>query len=133
MKNIFKNAVKNYIDSIEGKLSDCKVNPHTGFVAKIEISGDENHNIFIVVPKFKLDYIAELWFGDKNDYDIDDLTKEIANLIVGNAKIIAEKQNVRFDISTPQFLGEYEKIKYDDILKFKFEHRCFYVLFKEKN
>ena len=132
MKKIFKEAVKNYIESIEGNIEECKVNPHKGFMAKINISGDENYDIFIVVPKAKLDYIAELWFGDKNEYDVDDLTKEITNLIVGNAKIIAEKKGVHFNISTPIFLGEYEKFKYDDILKFKFENRCFYVIFKEK-
>ena len=131
MKNIFKEAVKNYIESIEGNLSDCKVDPHKGFVSKITIKGDENYDIFIVVPKEKLDYIAELWFGDKNDYDIEDLTKEIANLIVGNAKVIAENKGVNFDISTPEFIGEYENIDYDDILKFKFKNKCFYVIFKE--
>jgi len=132
MKNIFKEAVKNYIDSIEGNITECKVEPHKGFMSKIDIKGDENYTIYIVVPKEKLDYIAELWFGDSSEYDIDDLTKEIANLIVGNAKIIAKDKNVNFDISTPEFLGEYEKIKYDDILKFKFKNRCFYVIFKEK-
>jgi len=132
MKSIFKEAVKNYIESIEGNVSDCKVNPHKGFVSKIDINGDENYEIFIVVPKAKLDYIAELWFGDSSEYDIDDLTKEIANLIVGNAKIIAQEKGVNFDISTPEFIGEYEKIEYDDILKFKFENRCFYIIFKEK-
>jgi len=132
MKNIFKEAVKNYINSIEGNLSDCKVNPHKGFLSKISIDGDENYDIFVVVPKAKLDYIAELWFGDKEDYDIADLTKEIANLIVGNAKVIAENKGLKFNISTPQFIGEYKAIKYDDILKFKFENRCFYIIFKEK-
>jgi len=131
MKSIFKEAVKNHIESIEGSLSDCKVDPHKGFVSKITIKGDENYDIFIIVPKEKLDYIAELWFGDSNDYDIEDLTKEIANLIVGNAKVIAESKGVNFDISTPEFIGEYENIDYDDILKFKFKNKCFYVIFKE--
>ena len=131
MQNIFKEAVKNYLESIEANFDECKVNPHKGFVAKIEIEGDENYEVFVVVPKLKLDYIAELWFGDSSDYDKQDLVKEIANLIVGNAKVIAEKKNRHFNISTPEFLGEYENIKYDNILKFKFKNRCFYVLFKE--
>ena len=132
MQKIFKEAVKNYLETIEAKFSKCKVNPNKGFVAKIDIKGDENYEIFVVVPKIKLDYIAELWFGDSNDYDVEDLVKEIANLIVGNAKVIAENKGVNFDISTPEFLGEYKDIKYDDILKFKFKNRCFYVIFKEK-
>jgi CheY-specific phosphatase CheX len=132
MKNIFKEAVKNYIDSIEGELNDCKVKPHRGFMSKIDIKGDKNYSVYVVVPKEKLDYIAELWFGDSSEYDIEDLTKEIANLIVGNAKIVAQDKGVSFEISTPEFVGEYDTFEYDDILKFKFKNRCFYVIFKEK-
>ncbi|RUM56767.1 MAG: hypothetical protein DSY40_01720 [Nautilia sp.] len=132
MNTILKEAINNYIETIEGSISKCKVNPKKGYVAKISINGDENMDIFVVLPKNKLDYIAELWFGDKNDYDIGDLTKEIANQIVGNAKLIASKKNINFDISTPEFIGEYKKIEYDDILKFKFNNRCFYILIKEK-
>jgi chemotaxis protein CheY-P-specific phosphatase CheC len=132
MKTIFKDAVKNYLESIEVNFGECKVEPHYGYVSKISIKGDENYDVFVVVPVTKLDYIAELWFGDSSEYDKDDLTKEIANLIVGNAKMLAEEKGVKFDITTPEFLGEYEKIEYDDILKFKFKNRCFYVIFKEK-
>jgi len=132
MEKILKEAVKNYIDSIEAELGECKVEPHSGYVAKISISGDKNYDIYVVIPKIKLEYISELWFGDKNDYDTKDLVKEIANLIIGNAKVIAENKGINFNISTPEFLGEYENIDYDDILKFKFHNRCFYVLFKGK-
>jgi len=132
MKNIFKEAVIEYINSLEASVEDCKVKPHKGYVAKISTNGDYNFDIYVVVPKVKLDYIAELWFGDSEEYDIDDLTKEIANLIVGNAKVIAQNKNINFDISTPEYIGEYDKIDYDDIIKMKFKNRCFYILFKEK-
>ena len=131
MQSIFKEAVKNYLESIEANLDECKADPHTGFVSKVDINGDENYEIFVVIPKVKLDYIAELWFGDSSDYDTEDLVKEISNLIVGNAKVIAENKGIHFDISTPEFLGEYEDMEYNDILKFKFKNRCFYLLFKE--
>jgi len=133
MENILKKAVENYIESIEANITECKSTPKKGFVAKIDISGDFNSEIFIVLPEIKLDYIAELWFGDKTDYDKEDLTKEISNLIIGNAKVIAQNIGKNFDISTPTFIGEFNKnIKYDDLLKFKFKNRCFYILFKEK-
>jgi chemotaxis protein CheY-P-specific phosphatase CheC len=132
MNTILKDAIKNYIESIESKISECKANPKKGYVAKISINGDENMDIFVVVPEKKLDYIAELWFGDSDDYDKEDLTKEIANQIVGNAKIIASKKGINFDISTPEYLGEYKNIKYDNILKYKFKNRCFYILMKDK-
>ncbi|NPA55283.1 MAG: hypothetical protein GXO40_02870 [Epsilonproteobacteria bacterium] len=132
MLDYLKEAVRHYLESIEAEIDECKVLPHNGFVAKITTSGDKNYDIYVVIPQIKLEYIAEFWFGDKNDYETEDLVKEIANLIVGNAKVMAKKENVNFNISTPEFLGEYEKIDYDDILKFKFKHRCFYILFKEK-
>jgi len=132
MKNIFKEAVIEYVNSLETDVKDCKINPHTGYVSKIEIKGDFNFDIYAVIPKSKLDYIAEFWFGDSDDYDVEDLTKEIINLIVGNAKVIAKNRDITFNISTPEFLGKYDKIEYDDLIKFKFRNSCFYLLFKEK-
>lgn len=132
MNTILKDAIKNYIESIESKISECKANPKKGYVAKISINGDENMDIFVVVPEKKLDYIAELWFGDSDDYDKEDLTKEIANQIIGNAKILASKKGINFDISTPEYLGEYQNIEYNNILKYKFKNRCFYILMKDK-
>ena len=132
MDIILKKAVENYIESIDGNIKECKTNPHSGFVAKISTEGDLKYDIFVVLPKTKLNYIAKLWFGDKNNYDIADLTKEIANLIVGNGKIVAQEKGIHFDISIPEFIGEYNpQIQYSDILKFKFRNRCFYLLFKE--
>jgi chemotaxis protein CheY-P-specific phosphatase CheC len=132
MNTILKEAIKNYVKSIETEISECKATPKKGYMTKISINGDENMDIFVVLPKAKLDYIAELWFGDKNDYDKVDLTKEIANQIIGNAKIIAQKKGINFDISTPEYLGEYKKVDFDDILKFKFKNRCFFVMTKDK-
>jgi chemotaxis protein CheY-P-specific phosphatase CheC len=132
MKNILKQAIENYIKTINSNITKCKTNPKKGYVAKISINGDENRDIFVVIPKIKLDYIAELWFGDKNNYDKEDLIKEIANQIIGNAKIIAAKKGINFNISTPQYLGEYKKIDFDTILKFKFKNRCFFILTKGK-
>jgi chemotaxis protein CheY-P-specific phosphatase CheC len=132
MNTILTDAIKNYIESIESKISECKANPKKGYVAKISINGDENMDIFVVIPKLKLDYIAKLWFGNKEDYDKEDLTKEIANQIIGNAKILASKKGINFDISTPEYLGEYQNIEYNNILKYKFKNRCFYILMKDK-
>jgi len=132
MQNILKEAIKSYIESIEADVVECKSNPKKGFVAKISTNGDFNYDIFIVLPESKLKYIANLWFGE-GEFDADDLTKEIANLIVGNAKVVASNKGINFDISTPEFLGEYNNnIDYDDILKYKFKNRCFYIAFKGK-
>jgi hypothetical protein len=133
MFNIIKEAVKNFMDSIEAKAEEVKESPKEGYVSKIEIHGDENYDIYIVAPKEKLSYLANYYFGD-DEYDSDDLTKEIANQIIGNAKIIAANKNVNFDISVPEYLGKFDgSINYDYILSFKFNgDKCFYILFKGK-
>jgi len=133
MFSIVKEAVKNYIDSIEGDIKECDSQKIEGFVSKIDIKGDENYDIFIVVPHEKLLYLANYYFGDER-YDCEDLTKEIANQIIGNAKIVATKKDKNFEIGIPEFLGEYnDKIEFDEKLAFKFNgDKCFYILFKEK-
>jgi len=133
MFNIIKEAVKNFMDSIEAKAEECNEKPKEGFVSKISIFGDENYDIYIIVPHEKLSYIADYYFGDDN-YDVKDLTKEITNQIIGNAKIIAAKKNINFNISVPEYIGEFNgNIDYDDMLSFKFNgNKCFYILFKGK-
>jgi len=133
MFNIIKKAVKNYMDSIEATADKCDEKSIDGYVSKISIEGDENYDIYIVVPHEKLSYIANYYFGDDN-FDVEDLTKEIANQIIGNAKIIAAEEDKNFNISVPEFLGDFkDDIKYDDMLAFKFNQgKCFYILFKGK-
>ena len=125
------NQIKDKMDK-EAK-DNIKDIPKEGYVAKISIYGDENYDIYLVVPEEKLSYLANYYFGD-DEYDAKDLTNEIANQIIGNAKIIAAKKNVNFDISVPEFLGKFDKnIKFDDILAFKFNGgKAFYILFKGK-
>jgi hypothetical protein len=133
MFSIFKEAVKNFMDSVEAKADECNEEVKEGYVSKITIDGDENYDIYIVVPHEKLSYIANYYFGE-DSFDVEDLTKEIANQIIGNAKIIAAEKNVSFNIGVPEFLGEFDgNINYDDILSFRFNGgKCFYILFKGK-
>jgi CheY-specific phosphatase CheX len=132
MIEIIKKSVKNYLASLEADFSECKTKNVNGYVSKIEIKGDQTADIYVVIPKRKLEYISKYWFGDTN-YDIKDLTNEIANLIIGNAKLIGNESNINFNISTPEFLGEYKNnIDFDEILSFKYKNVCFYILFKER-
>ena len=132
MVEILKESVKNYLQSLEADFNECKTKNIKGFVSKIEIKGDKKADVYVVIPKRKLEYVAKYWFGE-TDYDAKDLTNEIANLIVGNAKMVGNENNLNFNISTPEFLGEFNKdIEYDDVLSFKYKNVCFYILFKEK-
>jgi CheY-specific phosphatase CheX len=132
MIDIIKKSVKNYLASLEADFDECKNENINGYVSKIEIDGDKKADVYVVVPRKKLEYISEYWFGDKN-FDEKDLTNEIANLIIGNAKIVGNEKNINFNISTPEFLGEYKNnIDYDGVLSFRYRDVCFFILFKEK-
>ena len=131
MFDIVKEAVKNFVASIEANIDECKDEKIEGFISKISIIGDENYDIYVVVPHEKLRYMSNYYFGE-DEYDPKDLTNEITNLIIGNAKIIAAKNNINFNISTPEFLGEYKDIEYDEKLSFRFNrNKCFFILFKK--
>jgi CheY-specific phosphatase CheX len=131
MFDILKASAKEFADSLGAEFGECKKSDLRGYVGKMEISGDENYEIFLILPKDKLDMVSELFFGD-TEYEIDDLVKEIANLIVGAAKVKAEDKNIKFNISLPEFLGEYEPIEYDEMYCFHINNKDFYILLKEK-
>jgi len=127
MERFLDKAVENFINSIGGKLGKCDNLHEDGFVSKIEINGDINKGIYIFVPKETLDKISMLLFGD-TDYDLKDLTNEIANLIVGNAKVIASDENVHFNISTPEFL-DIKDIKYKNRKNYSINDECLSILY----
>ncbi len=133
MNSILKKACENFANSLGFEIEECKNGRIMGYVSKISVSGDKNFDIYVVLPKEKLEFISEILLGDRESYDLEDLTNEIANLIIGNSKIVAGEENINFDISTPDFLGEYEgNIDYDDKLCFKADGIKFFILYKEK-
>jgi len=129
MDRFFIKAAKNFAKSIGAEINHCKNRVDEGFVSQIDIRGDENLDIFLILPKDVLDNISELFFGD-TDYDVEDLSKEIANLIVGNAKIIASEENIHFDISTPKFLDKID-LEYVKRIDLSIGDKCFSILFKD--
>ena len=129
MEKFFVTAAENFAKSIGAEINHCESEIKEGFVSEIDIRGDENLDIFIILPKDVLDTVSELLFGD-TDYDIEDLSKEIANLIVGNAKVLASEENIHFDISTPKFHKKID-LDYDKKINLSIKGKCFSILFKE--
>ncbi len=129
MEKFFVTAAENFAKSIGAEIDHCESEIKEGFVSEIDIRGDENLDIFIILPKDVLDTVSELLFGD-TDYDIEDLSKEIANLIVGNAKVLASEENIHFDISTPKFHKKID-LDYDKKINLSIKGKCFSILFKE--
>ena len=129
MEKFFIEAAKNFAKSIGAEINHCQEEVKEGFISEIDIRGDENLDIFLVLPKDVLDKVSELLFGDTN-YDVEDLAKEIANLIIGNAKVLASEEDIHFNITTPKFHKEID-LKYDKKIDLSLEGKCFSILFKE--
>ena len=128
MDKFFDKAVENFVKSIGGSFGKCKnLHNRDGFVSKIEIKGDINKSVHLFIPKETLDTVSMLLFGEK-DYDLPDLINEIANLIVGNAKVIAADEDVHFNISTPKFL-DIKNIKYENRKDYSIDGECLSILY----
>lgn len=75
---------------------------------------------------------ALLFEDNLNEDDLDDLVKEVANMIIGSAKVILETKNkeINYGISTPDFLGHvpnHKLLKLEDFLLYKVKNRSFII------
>jgi len=129
MEKFFVKAAENFARSISAEIDECKNIENNGYVTEIDIRGDENIDIYLILPKDVLDTVSYSLFGE-SDYDIEDLSKEIANLIVGNAKVLAGEENIYFDITIPKFHNKIN-IDYDKKIDLSINDKCFSILFKE--
>jgi len=130
MEKFFIKAADNFAKSLDLKLYECNGEVKKGFVSKIDIEGDLNYSVYILIPKKTLDLVSISLFGD-DDYNLADLSNEIANLIIGNAKVVAGENDVNFNISTPEFLDE-KNVDYDKRVDLSINNECFAILFKGK-
>jgi len=130
MLKFIEESVKEFVDSIGGEYGFCENIVKDGFVSKIEVDGHMNYEIYLKFPKKTLDLVSTLLFGD-DEYDLEDLLKEIANLIVGKAKVFASDKNIHFNISIPEFL-EKKDISYDEAKSYSINGECFSVFLKGK-
>ena len=127
MENFFSKAAKNFVHSVGGNFGKCNNPPKEGYVSKIEIDGDIKKSIYILVPRETLDTLSMLLFGEK-EYDLQGLINEMANLIVGNAKVVAAEENVHFNISIPEFL-DVKNVKYEKREDYSIDNECFSILY----
>ena len=130
MDRFLKKAAFNFAESIGAVFDECKNEVKEGYVSEVDIKGDLNYAVFVSLPKETLDTVSMLLFGE-TDYDLKDLTNEISNLIVGNAKVVAADENIHFNISTPRFLG-LQKVDFDKRIDLSLDGECFSIFYKEK-
>lgn len=107
------------------------------WVASIDITGDENGQVAVHIPEKSLRKMAVLFLfeEDPSHETLSDLIGEIANLIVGRAKVTAQAKGVGFDISTPNFHGHEKSVTTgaDRHINFLFEEEVFSITFHEES
>ncbi|MCI6312981.1 MAG: chemotaxis protein CheX [Helicobacter sp.] len=93
-----------------------------GYLTKISMlkGSTPDKDVFLLFDKAFLKIVAKamLQDNDPNKETLEDMAKELANLIVGHAKMLA-KGNASFSISVPSYLGHKLIKDYDSGLHFK--------------
>ncbi len=122
------------------KIQDCKTKNYSeALCSKISIyKNNDKYDIIFLFKKTTINLISEhLLFEKKPDNEtIYDLLKEIANLIVGNAKMLMEENDSKsvYALSTPEYMGIVKNIKelnFSKILMKKVHNRCFTIGIEE--
>jgi len=122
-------------DQFEIKLNRCKNRPkHPAYTAKIWYKSDSKEHIATIwVQKPTLKKLSNILLFEENpdEETLIDLTKELANLIVGHAKMLAHNKGLEFEIKIPEFGGITALEPKTDCLLFKADNRCIAIQPKE--
>lgn len=97
-----------------------------GYLATINML-ETPHQVLLMFNEEFLRVMCREFLGEDNPSsgDLVDMAKELANLTVGHAKVLAQKKNENFKISTPKFLGVTSIENYNHGLHFRLEDgRC---------
>ncbi len=109
MFNILQEALDSFFKETLGLDIDiCQKNEHKWeFVSKIDIIADKIHSVYFMFEFNSLSLISSILLGE-DEIDIsalNDLSCEIANLVIGSAKVISSEKDIHFNISTPILLN----------------------------
>ena len=130
------NATKSFCANIIGlKTKQAKCFGNNFYGAAIALYENEiESQWYLLFKKNTLNEFSKaLLFEDNlNEDDLDDLIKEVANMIIGSAKVILEEKNknIKYKISTPDFLGHVPKVKllkFEEFLLYKIKNRTFVI------
>lgn len=91
-----------------------------GYLSQISMIGTHN-DVFLIFNKAFLYRFCLEFLGEDNPDEnaLEDMAKELANLIVGHAKVITQAKGRSFNISTPHYLGHRLIKNYDHGLHFR--------------
>jgi len=130
------NATKSFCTDIIGiETKQAKSFGKDFYGAAIALYEDEKETQWYLLFKKNTlnEFSKALLFEDNlNEDDLDDLVKEVANMIIGSAKVILEEknENTKYKISTPDFLGHVPSVqllKLEEFLLYKMKNRTFVI------
>ena len=105
IKESFFEVIKKSIDiDVQDSIMPLK----RGFLVSIDkIGKTSRQKVFLLFNTNFLRTMCKHFLSEDNPTQemLEDMAKELANLTVGHAKVISQKQNKNFTISTPNFLG----------------------------
>jgi len=117
------------------KLDRCKNIPrHFAYTATIPYRSDLKDRIATIwIQKPTLKILSNILLFEENpdEETLEDLAKELANLIVGHAKMLAHNQDLDYDIQTPKFAGINKLNPKIETLPYKINNRCIVIQTEE--
>ncbi len=137
--DLFRTSITEVFEQHLGmKLSPCRNFPmQNGYKAQIPFSNrDENSFLATVwIQKSTLKKVSKilLFENEPDEKTLKDLTAELANFIVGHAKMLASDRNLSYKIETPEFIGIGPLQKKSHTLLYKIGNRCIALQIKEQN
>lgn len=118
--NIFR---KSLVDVIENTIcitpKESILTLKEGYVSSIKIL-ESGIVIYIVTNKEFLTMLSDKLLADDNpdEETLEDLSKELANLVIGRAKVLLQEKGSNFTISTPTFHPKETIQNYDNGIHF---------------
>ena len=136
MINAVDIAIKSFCTSIIGlEIKSAKCFGKEFYGASIGLyENDTETQWYLLFKKDSLNEFSKaLLFEDSlNEDNLEDLVKEVANMIVGSAKVILEERNndKKYKLSTPFFLGHVPRVELlglEEFLLYKIKNRTFII------
>ncbi|BCX78661.1 restriction endonuclease [Campylobacter sp. 19-13652] len=134
IKQVVEAGVKNLFENTMGlKISVGKSVGKGFYTVSIPVSFETGViEFYLFLKRPSLEAFAQHLFGDDevSEGDLEDLSKEAANQIIGKAKnLLNEKNESKYSLGTPTFLGSVENtaIKFNEKFIYKLNNRTFFI------
>lgn len=128
--NAVNSGMKNFCKTLGFKLErGSKLGKNVYGVSIPLTKGEKTYYFYLYFKKDFLKRVAMRFFKEFNENDLTDLSREVANQVIGHTKNILEKNEPGYKLGLPEFLGKVERfpIKFDNSKIYKIKNRTFKI------